>query len=88
MFKNEKESFISEKQKLITLTEDKNEEIKRLYDSIKKIKETTDTERNELKSIIEGLRARLKEFQQSNAEETEHLKVKMAQLHRNDVESL
>jgi hypothetical protein len=55
---------------------------------MKKMKDTADAERIELKSVIEGLRARLKESQLSYAEETELLKIKMAQLHRADVEAL
>ena len=52
------------------------------------MKETTDIERNELKDLIDGLRKRLKETQRFNMEEIELLKVKMAQLHDADVQSL
>ena len=70
LFKSEKDSLVSEKTKLISLCEEKSEEIKRLYDTMKKMKETTDIERNELKSLIEGLRKKLKETERSNMEET------------------
>jgi hypothetical protein len=66
LFKHERESFISEKQKLIWLCEEKGEEIKRLYDTMKKMKETADIERNELKALIEGLRLKLKETERSS----------------------
>lgn len=55
---------------------------------MKQMKLTADAERNELKSLIEGLRARLKESERSSIEECELLKIKMAQLHRGDVENL
>ena len=88
LFKNEKESMVSEKQKLISLCEEKSEEIKRLYDTMKKMRETTDIERNELKGLIEGLRLKLKEIERASFEECEMLKVKMAQLHDADVTCL
>lgn len=88
LFKNEKDSLVAEKQKLVALTIEKSEELKRLYDNMKKMREAADAERAELKALIEGLRGHLKQAQLSNAEETEMLKVKMAQLHHADVESL
>jgi hypothetical protein len=39
---------------------EKSEEIKRLYEAMKKMKEASDAERNELKSIVEGLTKCLK----------------------------
>ena len=80
--------MVSEKQKLVSLCEEKSQEIKRLYDTMKKMKETNDIERNELKNLIEGLRTRLKENERSSLEECELLKIKMAQLHDADVENL
>ena len=52
------------------------------------MRETNDIERNELKTLIEGLRSRLKENERANLEECELLKVKMAQLHEADVSNL
>lgn len=52
------------------------------------MRETNDIERNELKTLIEGLRNRLKENERANLEECELLKVKMAQLHEADVSNL
>ena len=40
LFKNQKDSMISEKQKLFMLCDQKSEEIKRLYETTKKMKET------------------------------------------------
>ena len=80
--------MVSEKQKLISLCEEKSEEIKRLYDTMKKMRETADIERNELKILIDGLRVKLKENERINLEECELLKIKMSQLHNADVENL
>lgn len=55
---------------------------------MKKMKDSAEIERNELKDLIEGLRAKLKETERSNIEETELLKIKMAQLHDADVANL
>jgi hypothetical protein len=85
LFKNERESLISEKQKLIALSVEKSEEIKRLYDNLKRTKEAGDAERIELQAIVSGLRDCLKEHERRGQEEVELLKVKMAQLHRADV---
>lgn len=52
------------------------------------MREAADAERAELKVLIEGLRQQLKKSQLSSVEESELLKVKMAQLHRADVEAL
>lgn len=52
------------------------------------MKETAEIERNELKSLIDGLRNKLKETEKSNREECELLKIKMAQLHEADVTNL
>jgi predicted XRE-type DNA-binding protein len=52
------------------------------------MREGADVERAELKALIDGLRSQLKQTQLSQAEEIELLKVKMAQLHQADVESL
>lgn len=52
---------------------------------MKRMKEASDAERIELKGVIEGLRNCLKEYGRASAEECEHLKVKMAELHRADV---
>ena len=46
LFKNEKEAMQSERQKLIELSVEKSEEIKRLYETMKKMKSTADIERN------------------------------------------
>ncbi len=67
---------------------EKSEEIKRLYDTLKRIKEAADAERTELQAIVSGLRDCLKEHERRGQEELELLKVKMAQLHRADVQSL
>ena len=83
-----RESLIGEKQKLVALSVEKSEEIKRLYDTIKRMKDAADAERAELKAIVGGLRAGLRENERRAQEELELLKVKMAQLHRADVESL
>lgn len=88
LFKNEKESLVAEKQKLVALSIEKSEELKRLYENMKKMREAADAERSELKALIEGLRTHLKQAQLSHAEESELLKVKMAQLHNADVEAL
>ena len=69
LFKSEKDSMVSEKQKLISLCEEKSEEIKRLYDTMKKMRETADIERNELRMLIDGLRNKLKEIERANIEE-------------------
>jgi|688.fasta_scaffold673510_2 hypothetical protein len=52
------------------------------------MRELADAERNELQAIIEGFRARLRANERSSAEEIEMLKIKMAQLHHSDVETL
>jgi hypothetical protein len=49
LFQSEKDSLVTEKQKLIQLCVDKSEEIKRLYYTTKEMKEAADTERRELK---------------------------------------
>lgn len=67
LFRNEREALIGEKQKLIALSVDKSEEIKRLYDTLKRMKESADAERTQLKGVVEGLRECLRESQRSNA---------------------
>ena len=52
------------------------------------MRELADTERNELQGIIEEFRVRLRTIQRSSAEEIQMLKIKMAHLHRSDVEAL
>ena len=88
MFESEKESLIGERNKLISLCEHKSEEIKRLYNTIKKMKESSDEERKQMKAIIDELRTRLKESERASQEQNELLKIKMAQLHKADVENL
>ena len=55
---------------------------------MKKMKETNDIERSDLKNLIEGLRKRLKDNERASLEESELLKIKMSQLHDADVENL
>ena len=42
LFQNERESLIGEKQKLIALSVEKSEEIKRLYENTKRMKDGAD----------------------------------------------
>lgn len=88
LFRSEKDSLVGEKQKLFSLCAEKSEEIKRLYETLKKMKDTADIERAELKILIEGLRDKLRETERANKEECELLKIKMAHLHETDVACL
>ena len=74
--------------KLMTVCLSKTEEIRKLYEVISEMKSTHLAEKREQEKIIEGLRKKLKEFQEENMEELEILKVKMGRLHQADISSL
>ena len=72
----------------MTVCLSKTEEIKKLYEIISQIKSANLAQKKELQKLIDGLRKKLKEFQEDNLEEIQALKEKMSKLHQADISTL